>query len=374
MGRKRKPQQHTLSVRISETLRDYLERAREVIASSKGASVSTSDVAKMLLELAKGERLDDRLEVTELLRHPTETLLGIRQKWEQKRLISRAEWVVLAHYLQIGCEGTFEDVEAAGQESFAELLEAFQALLALRTGSRANRDPYYLGNIGPPAVTRGKSLSDSEAVTQSVKQLIRTLREPGSTTKPVFAGRNFYVAIRDEELEDIAAVNHALLQHMPALFRFAARGHWLREQRPIRPRRESQDYGFRSSVFPQLTAGDFRLSILLSAEEDLTMAIEMPVRDVTYPLGFYPQIREFATMLTRVKASGHWKGREFFGYTNAQVSGSATHFYFRHRSNGIAFGFTPEAWKSLEAMFAKALALPELQPALRELVLQYGEV
>ena len=28
---KRKPQQHTLSVRISEALRDYLERAREVI-------------------------------------------------------------------------------------------------------------------------------------------------------------------------------------------------------------------------------------------------------------------------------------------------------------------------------------------------------
>jgi hypothetical protein len=374
MGRKRKPQQHTLSVRISETLRDYLERAREVIASSQGKSVSTSDVAKLLLELAKGERLDDRLEVTELLRHPTETLLGIRQKWEQKRLISRAEWIVLAHYLEIGCEGTFEDVEAARQESFAALLEAFQSLLALRTGSAVNRDRYYLGNIGAPALTKGKSRSDSEAVIQSVKQLIRTLREPGSTIKPVFAGRNFYVAIRDEDLEDIAAVNHALLPHMSALFRFAARGHWLREQRPIRPRRESQDYGFRSSVFPQLTAGDFRLSILLSAEEDLTMAIEMPVRDVTYPLGFYPQIREFAKMLTRVKASGHWKGREFFGYTNAQVSGTATHFYFRHRLNGIAFGFSPEAWDCLQEVFAKALGLPELQPALRELALQYGEV
>ena len=67
----RKPQQHTLSVRISETLRDYLERAREVISSSRGEPVSTSDVAKTLLELAKGERLEDRLEVAELLRHPT---------------------------------------------------------------------------------------------------------------------------------------------------------------------------------------------------------------------------------------------------------------------------------------------------------------
>jgi len=288
----------------------------------------------MLLELAKGERLDDRLEVTELLKHPTETLVAIRLKWEQKRLLTRAEWVVLAHYLQIGCEGTYEDVEAAGPESFAELLEAFQALRALRTGGGEKRDPYYLGNIGPPVVATRKPLSDSEAVNLSVKQLIRTLREPGSATRPMFAGRNFYVAIRDEDLQDIAAVNHARLPRMPTLFRFAARGHWLQEQRPIRPRRESKDYGFRSSVFPQLTAEDFRLSILLSTEEDLTMALEMPARDVTYPLGPYLQIREFATMLTRVKESGHWKGREFFGYTNASVSGTATQFYFRHRSNG----------------------------------------
>jgi hypothetical protein len=160
---------------------------------------------------------------------------------------------------------------------------------------------------------------------------------------------------------------------MPALFRFAARGHWLREQRPLRPRREGKDYGFRCSVFPQITAGDFRLSMLLGAEEDFAMALEMLARDVTYPLGPYPQIREFATMLTQVKGSGQWKDREFFGYTNAAVSGAATHFYFRHCSNAIAFGFAPEAWKTLETMFAKALGLAELQPVVGELALRYGE-
>ena len=99
--------------------------------------------------------------------------------------------------------------------------------------------------------------------------------------------------------------------------------------------------------------------MLLGAKEDLAMALEMLARDVTYPLGPYPQIREFATMLTRVKGSGQWKDREFFGYTNAAVSGAATHFYFRHCSNGIAFGFAPEAWKTLETMFAKALGLAD---------------
>lgn len=251
------------------------------------------------------------------LRQPTETLLGIRHKWEQKRLLSRAEWVVLAHYLQLGCEGTYEDLEAPSRESYADVLEAFEALLALRPGG-SQRDPYYLGNLGPlPAADHQQSRG--EAVTRSVQQLIRTLREPGPTTRPVFAARNLYVALRDEDLQDIATVNHALLPHLPVLFRLAARGHWLREQRPVRPRRESQDYGFRSSVFPQIAAGDFRLSLLLTAEQDLTMAIEMVSRDVIYPFASYPQIREFATMLSRVKTSRHWRGREFFGYTNATV-------------------------------------------------------
>ena len=45
----RKAQQQTLSIRISDALREYLERAKNVMSSSRGEGVSTSDVAKMLL-------------------------------------------------------------------------------------------------------------------------------------------------------------------------------------------------------------------------------------------------------------------------------------------------------------------------------------
>ena len=58
----RKAQQQTLSIRISDALREYLERAKNVMSSSRGDGVSTSDVAKMLLESAKDDRLDHRLE------------------------------------------------------------------------------------------------------------------------------------------------------------------------------------------------------------------------------------------------------------------------------------------------------------------------
>jgi hypothetical protein len=362
---KRKPQQHTLSVRISEALRDYLERAREVISTPKGESPSTSDVAKMLLEMARGERLEDRLEVTELLRHPTETLLAVRQKWEQERPLSRAEWIVLAHYLQVGCEGNYEDQELARKESFADLLEAFLAILKVRPKGGREHHQYYLGNLGA-----SESNPDSETLTERVQESIQALRGSGPATRPLFAGRNLYVALRDEDLEDVAAVNRALAPYLRTLYGFAARGHWLQEHRPLRTRREVKDYGFRSSVFPKVEAGDFRLTILLTDEEDLAMALEMPSRDVVYPLEPFPLIREFATLLTRLESVAPWKGREFFGYAGGEVK----RYYFRHRSNGITFGFSREEWQWLKQMFSKVLGLAELQPVLSELALQYGDV
>ncbi len=95
-----KPQQQTLSVRISEPLRLRLERAKQLIAARSGKPVSTSEVAKQLLESAR----EDRLEVVELLAHPTETLLQIRRKGEAGYPLSRAEWAVLAHFVQQGVE------------------------------------------------------------------------------------------------------------------------------------------------------------------------------------------------------------------------------------------------------------------------------
>jgi hypothetical protein len=55
----RKPQQQTLSMRISPELRNYLERAREVFVSHHQEPVSTAEVCKLLLESAIADHLDD---------------------------------------------------------------------------------------------------------------------------------------------------------------------------------------------------------------------------------------------------------------------------------------------------------------------------
>jgi hypothetical protein len=91
---------------------------------------------------------------------------------------------------------------------------------------------------------------------------------------------------------------------------------------------------------------------------------------VLYPLDPYPVIREFAAMLKALKPGQPWMGREFFGYTGRD----STAYNFRRRSNGIVVAFSTEEWRSLGELMAKALALPELQPAMEDATLAYGEI
>ena len=104
----RKSQQQTLSIRVSEEVRSFLERARKQFSDTQGSNVSISDVAKVLLETAIESRLDDRLETTDLLANPTAALFGIRKKWEENQQLTRAEWIVLGHYVQSGCDTSLE--------------------------------------------------------------------------------------------------------------------------------------------------------------------------------------------------------------------------------------------------------------------------
>src|ERR1022692_2394652 len=113
----RKPQQQTLSIRISETLREFLERSKQVLSSGRGEPVSTSDVAKILLESAKDDQLDSRLEVADLQQSPTESLWAMRKKWEAKQALSRAEWIFSGQYIQIASEAITENPASPARRS-----------------------------------------------------------------------------------------------------------------------------------------------------------------------------------------------------------------------------------------------------------------
>src|SRR6266702_459344 len=139
------PQQPVISIRISEALRSRLERLKEVLARKSGESVSTSEVAKQLLESAR----EDRFEVADLLSDATRSLAQARRKIEGGYALSRAEWILVAFFARDGAE-RYSD-SAAGtpvsRDTMRGILEAFLAAYKIRRAKKANHDAKYLSNL-----------------------------------------------------------------------------------------------------------------------------------------------------------------------------------------------------------------------------------
>ena len=368
----RKPQQQTLSIRISDTLREFLERSKQVISNSRGEHVSISDVAKTLLESAKDDRLDFRLEVADLQRAATQSLWEIRRKWEQKYDLSRAEWIFLSQYIQIACEDAREDRSYPPPAAFCVVLEAALAVRKLRADRGVELDRYYLSNIGSQeeAVFNDRQL-DPDLVPRVSERWLQQLRESSADRMPVFAGRNFYVSIRDEELPDIVALNRALLPYMETLFRLAARGHWMREKRPVISLREPLIV---TESIPPVTVPGFRLTFTGIGDGDLSLSISIQDKGITYPMGTYPQIREFSALLEQVSINRNWNGDYFYGAADQEKpDGPLVFHFYRHRDN-VTIEFSDEEWQGLKSVFAQAAARPKLQKRYEALSLLYGEL
>jgi len=369
---KEKPQQQTLSIRISEALRNFLERSQHVISSNRGESVSLSDVARILLESAKDDRLDFRLEVAELQQDPTDSLWAIRKKWEMKQALSRAEWIFLAQYIQLACEGISENPEMPRPHAFAVVLKALMAVRRLRADRGAGLDRYYLGNLGVEDrdVFNERQL-DPEARSETAQKRAHQLCEYPHPKKPVFAGRNLYVALRDEILPDLMALNQALEPHLPTLFRLAARGHWMREHRPVRVRPSDS---MLVTPIPTRIAGRFHLRAFVAGDGELRLALEMDRPNTIYLLDTYPEIQEFAAMLQQLECDRIWDGVHFHASADPETGDGPALFHFQRHSDGVRFTFSAEEWQDLKSMFSATLAEPSLRAVLDELSLVYGEL
>ena len=189
------------------------------------------------------------------------------------------------------------------------------------------------------------------------------------------------MALRDERLESVDSLNRALRPFLPVLYRIAARGHWLVEHRPIRRKRNP---GNLSELFPPLVPpveiDDLRLSSSVNDDGELHMLLSLRSRRLLYPLGPFPQIREFQSMVTTLVRGKTWNGQYFFAYTDQSpgVSGlkglTPNTFFFREYGKGVLIEFSGEEWNALRSAFDQVMSLAELQPAMDELALAYGDV
>jgi len=371
-------QQQTLSVRISEALRQRLERAKKLMSSRTGESVSTSEVAKQLLESAR----EDRLEVVDLLSEPTKALQEIRRKGEAQHVLSKAEWVVLAHFVQRGLEAFSSDTPShVSRESLIAVLDAFSSAYDLRKRPSAS-DEYYLGNLPwdcrPSKVraTEGREKVTPEIVRRTVAETRRQFSDPATKWEPSLAGRNLYALIEDDGIKDADALNRALQPHWLALWRIAARGHYHLTKEPVRDKSKTAAEGFFRGAIPPASEGGFTLSFARGEGNDFSVLLSFPgARAPMYPLADYTVMAEFRTMLATLDPDGpaqHWKGEYFLGYRREH--GKEAEFSFRARSNGITLCFTEKEWNAVRDLFRRAWEIPDVQEMWNGLVLEYGEL
>ena len=167
------------------------------------------------------------------------------------------------------------------------------------------------------------------------------------------------------------AMNRVLEPFLAPLLRLAARGHWLREHRPVRVAR--QFFGDEPLIPPQ-NNGNFCLTTSLDADGELRMVLEMDGRGVQYSLGPYPEIQEFATMLHYLEPGRSWRGIHFQASADPARPDRRARFQFRRHVDRVTLSFLQEEWECMKDVFSTALEEPRVQPVLSALSLDYGEL
>jgi hypothetical protein len=157
---------------------------------------------------------------------------------------------------------------------------------------------------------------------------------------------------------------------MSTLFRLAARGHWIRERRPVRV---SENQAIRDDI-PLIKRKGFRLLSAVSSDGEVSLLLDMEEKDAQYTFGPYPEVREFVVMLERLEHCGTWRGTYYHAGTIAETPERQKRFYFRSHTGCVTFGFSIEEWQRLKSLFNAALATPQLQRFFSELSLIYGEL
>ena len=370
-----KQQQETLSIRISRQLRQRLEKIRDAMARRTGDNITTSEIAKQLLESAQADHLQDRIEASNLLSQPTDSLRTIRRKCETRQPLSRAEWNVFAYYVQQGIEAL--STHPVSRQSCTAILQAFLAVHQLRKGG-SDQEGYFLANL-PSLDTDSDESQDqeptAERVRETVTQTIERLKNPALEIELPLIGRNLYTAI-DEDASRLDLLQHALHPHWQPLWRVAARGHYLRTQQPIREHPDFKLTPVHEVVIPSVQEGDYSLDFAWD-RQDFDALLRFPqTRGAMFAFGGYPRLLEFRALLQafdpQALPESAWHHDHFFAYGVQREQ--KPELWVRPMRQGVTFRFFLDEWGSIRALFQRAWAMPELQMIWDRLTMEYGEL
>ncbi|MPY90747.1 MAG: hypothetical protein GEU99_22880 [Luteitalea sp.] len=376
---KKAPRNEIISIRLNEERLQTLERYQAQLSERLGRHVSIAEVAFLMIE-GVADEVERETARHELLRTPTSSLDRIRKQWNAEHTLPRAEWNLLAEYVQIGAEEDrqippVQQPAVPSRDSYLALLDAFEAVYQQRAKKDSRHVWAYFANLD--GYRTGARLSDAaNEGDQRHEALMSTLalrRERLQVTEgweyPGHVGRNLLVAIRDEGVEP-KKLDQVLAPYWPVLWGLAARGHWIRhEHQPVRLARP-YDHDIRQRfILPDpFTTDDVTLSFV-SAGPELAAQVRLDRRGVVFLIDSYPKLVEFRAMLD-APVDRSWHGRHMLAVV-PKGEASPTRTLSVERSVGVDLSATE--WAALGDLFRRAWASPDVQRWLDELHQEYGE-
>jgi len=372
------PQQQVLSIRVTEALRYRLEHLKKVHFLQTGESVSTSEVAKLLLESAR----DDRLEFVKLAAEPMKSLLNVRRKLEAGLPLSQTEWMLVAYYCQLGAEA-FEDnmPNQISGESLAGILEAFLAVYGLHDAKQTPADLRYIVNL-PVDEEIGKKKAPEigcDDVRRITMKTVQALKNPTPLQrKPLLAARNLFFVIDETEFRSLEKLNEALLPYWPILWRVCARGYYFHNSKPLVeevPGKDAYEH-FVGPPLPMFEENECSVVLARGRHGDFALCLYFPGKLApVFPIFQFITICEFRAMMERFEPEqeeSYWRGYYFSAYAS-KTAGSEVVITLRLNESGITFHLDCTAWQTFRDLLRRAWEHPEVRRFWKDMVLRYGE-
>jgi hypothetical protein len=372
------PRYRVISVRMNGDRFELLERHRQVLTEQLSRDVSLGEAAFLALDdrAVEIERADAR---HELLRTPTESLVQIRRHWRAHQALSAAQWDVVAEHVQIATEEPGlhplpRDPAVPSRASYLALVNAFDAVYRHRKAPASPNTWNYFGNLGGFFSADTLSETDAEQRDRTIVAQVaraRTSLQAETWPRPGNVGRALLLAIREEGVES-ATLNHLLAPYWPTLWGLAARGHWIRHARPVRPSPALVADDPRLQMAPPLpmTTGSLTLSFDASGLELAVLVDLGGPRHPAYVVRQYPELVEFRAVLEGL-GDRSWNGVYF--RTVVATNGHETTRTLWLKRGEARVEFSMADWQSLRDLLQQAWRSPELQPWIVELDQEYGE-
>jgi len=195
----------------------------------------------------------------------------------------------------------------------------------------------------------------------------KSWRFPGSV------GSSFFCAVRQEGVEG-SQLNQILAPYWPMLWRLAARGHWIRNDRPIRRSgAHEDDFRLRSSLARGIENAEHSIRLTFErANRDICVFVEFKgCRRFSFSTENFPEIVEFRSMVETLKfnPTEPWRGTTFNAFPSDDKSGYSLMIdKFR-----LWLHVSQTEWADLRDMMRQLWESAESQPWIHELEMEFGE-